>query len=158
MWQQRVVQGKGDLVVLKYLLDSNIISEPSKPEPNRNVIQLLKENSDFSAISTVSYFEMMHGILIMPDGKRKKRLMSYLNEAVVPFYPFLAYDFDAALVNAKILAQLESVGRPIPFGDSQIASIALSKGLILVTRNVKDFISICDCFPLRIENWFDGAF
>lgn len=141
--------------MLKYLLDSNIISEPSKPEPNRKIIELLKENSDFSAISTVSYFEMLHGILILPDGKRKERLMSYLNEAVVPFYSFLAYDFDAALANAKILAKLESVGRPIPFGDSQIASIALSKGLILVTRNVKDFVPICDLFPLRIENWFD---
>lgn len=139
----------------KYLLDSNIVSEPSKPNPVEKVLNLIERNRTISQISTVTYFEMLHGILILPDGKRKERLFAYLEETVVPYYSFISYDFDAAKINAEIISKLESVGNPIPFADSQIASIALSKDLIIATRNVKDFAPIQKYFPLKIENWFD---
>lgn len=125
-----------------YLLDSNIISEPSKPKPNLKVLDLLTTKRNVSVISTVSYFEMFHGILTLPNGKRKERLAAYLAETVVPFYTFIPYDFAAAEAHAKITAKLEPVGKPIPLVDSQIAAIAPSKNLILVTRNVKDFAPV----------------
>ena len=140
---------------MKYLLDSNIVSEPSKPEPNQKVVLLLKQNAAISAISVITYFEMLHGVLILPDGKRKERLKAYLDETIAPFYQFLKYDFEAAKTNAEILAKLESVGNPLPLADSQIASIALSRNLTLVTRNTKDFAPIQKFFPLRLENWFE---
>lgn len=139
----------------KYLLDSNILSEPSKPVSNEYVVNLLKENRKDSTVSVLSYFEMLHGVLVLPDGKRKERLMAYLEETVVPFYDFLSFDFECAKMNAEVTAKMESVGKPLPIIDSQIASIALAKNLILVTRNVKDFAPIQEYFPLKIENWFE---
>ena len=138
-----------------YLLDSNIVSEPSKPMPSRKVLEKLAANRSLSVISAVSYFEMLYGVLALPDGKRKDRLGAYLTETVVPFYDFVPYDFDCAKMNAKVIAKLESAGKPIPVIDSQIASIALAKGLVLVTRNVKDFAPVREFFPLEIENWFE---
>ena len=46
----------------KYLLDSNILSEPSKPVPNETVVNLLKKNRKDSAVPVFSYFEMLHGV------------------------------------------------------------------------------------------------
>ena len=63
----------------KYLLYSNIISEPSKPVPNMTVVNKLIRNSKECSIAAVTYFEMLHGILILLEGKRKKRLMAYLH-------------------------------------------------------------------------------
>lgn len=139
----------------KYLLDSNIVSEPSKPLPNDNVLKLLKKHQSESAIATVTYFEMLHGVLTLLDGKRKERLKSFLDEAVCPFYDFLSYDFNSSKLHAEVLAKLESVGRPLSYRDSQIAMIALANDLTLVTRNVKDFKEIKKFFPLKIENWFE---
>lgn len=140
---------------MKYLLDSNIVSEPSKPVPNEKVLEKLSANRKDCVISTVSFFEMLHGVLILPEGRRKQRLLTYLNEAVEPFYKFLSYDLNASKVQAEITAKLEAIGRPTPYADTQIASIAIANELILVTRNVKDFASIKDNFNLQIENWFE---
>ncbi|MCR5724667.1 MAG: PIN domain-containing protein [Treponema sp.] len=138
----------------KFLLDSNILSEPAKPAPNQKVLELLSENRKQSFVSTLSYFEMLHGILILPDGKRKERLTAYLEETIVPFYDFLSFDFESAKVYAEMTAKLEAAGKARPIIDSQIASIALAKNLTLVTRNTKDFAPIQEFFPLRLENWF----
>lgn len=140
---------------MKYLLDSNIVSEPSKPVPNEKVLEKLSANRKDCVISTVSFFKMLHGVLILPDGRRKQRLLTYLNEAVEPFYKFLSYDLNASKVQAEITAKLEAIGRPTPYADTQIASIAIANDLILVTRNVKDFAIIKDNFNLQIENWFE---
>ena len=140
---------------MKYLLDSNIVSEPSKSVPNEKVLEKLSANRKDCVISTVSFFKMLHGVLILPDGRRKQRLLTYLNEAVEPFYKFLSYDLNASKVQAEITAKLEAIGRPTPYADTQIASIAIANDLILVTRNVKDFAIIKDNFNLQIENWFE---
>lgn len=140
---------------MKYLLDSNIVSEPSKPVPNEKVLEKLSANRKDCVISTVSFFKMLHGVLILPDGRRKQRLLTYLNEDVEPFYKFLSYDLNASKVQAEITAKLEAIGRPTPYADTQIASIAIANDLILVTRNVKDFAIIKDNFNLQIENWFE---
>ena len=140
---------------MKYLLDSNIISEPSKPEPNEKLLTLLKQNKNKCVISTFSYFEMLYRVFILPGGKRKERLLAYLKESVEPFYKFLSYDLKTAKIQAEITAKLNSIECPPPYADTQIASIALANDLTLVTRNVKDFANIRDNFNLKIENWFD---
>ena len=139
----------------KYLLDSNILSEPTKPNPNKSLMTLLIKNQVVSSLAAVSYFEMLHGILVLSNGKYKNRLMAYLEEVVVPFYNFISFNFSAAKINAELTAKLESVGKRLPIIDSQIASIALANNLVLVTRNTKDFLPIQEYFPLVIENWFD---
>ena len=140
---------------MKYLLDSNIVSEPSKPIQNEKVIKLIEKNRDNSAIAAISFFEMLHGVLVLPEGKRKKSLEEYLEKTVVPFYDFLSYDILAARIQAELSAKLQSIGKLTPYQDTQMASIAISKNLVLVTRNVKDFENILKVSNLKIENWFE---
>lgn len=140
---------------MKYLLDSNIVSEPSKPIQNEKVIKLIEENRENSVIATVSFFEMLHGVLVLPEGKRKKSLREYLEKTIVPFYDFLSYDILAARIQAELSAKLQSIGKLTPYQDTQIASIAIANKLILVTRNVKDFENIVKVSKLKIENWFE---
>ena len=139
---------------MKFLLDSNIVSEASKPSPNLHVLELIKNNRQESSIASVSAFEMLYGIGVLPDGARKSRLLSYLNDIVFSYYEILPYDFECSKTHAQILAKLKSVGQMLPYQDSQIAAIALANSLTLVTRNVKDFNPITKYFPLKIENWF----
>ncbi len=138
----------------KYLLDSNIVSEPTKPVPNQSVLDLIERNRFSCSMCSVSYFEMLHGVLRLPDGRRKERLMAFLNEVVFPFYDFLPYDMKAARIHAEMLSKLEKSGKPVPFQDSIIAAVAIANDLVLVTRNTKDFQNIADECPLKIENWF----
>ena len=140
---------------MKYLLDSNIISEPSKPFPNEKVLNLLSTRRKDCVISSITFFEMLYGVLKLSNGKRKDILLSYLNEIVVPFYKILSYDFNAAKMHAQISSELEKIGLKTPFVDTQIASVAISNNLVLVTRNVKDFENIKNAFQLKIENWFE---
>jgi len=140
---------------MKYLLDSNIISEGSKPSPNSRVVELLNVRGVESALSSVTAFELLYGVNVLPAGTRKDRLQAYLDETVFPFYNVLAYDFKCSEIHADVMAKLKSVGQMVPYQDSQIASVALANGLILVTRNVKDFEPVAQYFPLKIENWFE---
>lgn len=71
---------------------------------------------------------MLYGVLILPNGKRKERLLAYLKEFVEPFYNFLSYDLRAAKIQAAITAKLNSIGCPSPYADTQIASIAIFRG------------------------------
>ncbi|MCQ2101714.1 MAG: PIN domain-containing protein [Fibrobacter sp.] len=140
---------------MKFLLDSNIVSEGSKPFPDSHVVEMLDAHCSDSALSAITSFELQYGIKLLPEGNRKKRLVAYLDEMVFPFYEVLPYDFECSKVHAEIMAKLKSVGQVIPYQDSQIAATALAKNLVLVTRNVRDFKSISEYFPLKIENWFD---
>lgn len=141
--------------MLKYLLDSNIVSESSKPYPNKNVIETLTKKRNECCICTVTYFEMLHGVLRLDEGKRKERLMAYLNETVLPFYNQIPYDSNAAEMHAQIVSDLEKVGKTMPFQDSIIAAIAMANDLVLVTRNVKDFENAVSECSLKMENWFE---
>lgn len=142
---------------MKYLLDSNIVSEGSRPSPNGNVIEKLETLGAESVLSSISVYELLYGIMILPEGSRKNRLKAFLDEMIFPFYEILPYDFECAKIHAVVMSKLKSVGQVIPYQDSQIAAVALAKGLILVTRNVKDFEPIARYFPLKIENWFGGC-
>lgn len=86
----------------------------------------------------------------MPEGKRKKELYNFLYDLILKRFPILDYDQSAASLHAKIRAELKMAGTPKPYANTQIASIALANGLILVTHNVKDFEGI----PLlAVEDW-----
>lgn len=140
---------------MKYLLDSNIVSEASKPSPDSKVVEQLNILGFDSVLSSVTAFELLYGVNLLPAGVRKERLQAYLSELVFPFYEVLPYDFKCSKVHADVLAKLRSVGLMIPYQDSQIAAVALANNLVLVTRNEKDFEPVARYFSLKIENWFD---
>ncbi len=138
-----------------YLLDTNIISEPTKLTPNEKVLQKLADNLEYSCISAVTWVEMLSGIKALPDGKRKSGLLDYSIEYVQKQYEILSFDASAASIYSDLYERLKSKGSPAQRFDLLIASIAISNNLILVTRNVSDFTAIAENSNLMIENWFE---
>ncbi len=136
---------------LVYLLDTNIISEPSKQTPNENVLHKLKQHNGRYAISAITWHELNYGVDRMPTGKRKSQLQHYLHVLEVSQLTILAYDKIAARWLATERNRLVSTGNTPSKEDSEIAAIAVTNKLILVTRNITDFESINE---LVIENWF----
>ena len=135
-----------------YLLDTNIISEPSKPLPNKNVLQKIADNLEYSCISSVTWEETLSGIKTMPDGKRKTSLFDYFVESVQKQFDILPFDANAANIYSDLYERLKAKGTPAQRFDLLIAAIAISNNLILVTRNVSDFKDIAANSNLMIEN------
>ncbi len=137
---------------LSYLLDSNILSEPSRPPPNGNVhSRLLAHRNEVCTAAPVLH-DMRYGLARMPDGRRQQELTSYLEQALNQPLTILPYDREAALWHAEERARLTSQGRMPPFIDGQIAAITMVNNLTLVTRNIDDF---ADFAGLTVENWFE---
>ena len=138
------------VTAIKWLLDTNIISEAIKPIPDSNVINNLTLYSYQIAIAAPVWHELNYGLLRLPDGKRKEMVKKYL-ENVVSTLTILPYDDVAAKCHAELRSIAQAKGQIIPFVDEQIAAIAISHNLTLVTRNLQDYRMIED---LKISNWF----
>lgn len=135
---------------LIYLLDTNVVSELHKESTFAIVKTKIATMADKCCISSVTWHELKFGLESMPEGKRKKELHTFLYDLILARFPILNYDQMAASLHAKFRAELKAAGTPKPYADTQIASIALANGLILVTHNVKDFEGI----PLlAVEDW-----
>ena len=138
----------------KYLLDTNILSEPLRPVPNAAVMARLSGATGLVAIASVVWHELLFGVERMPASKRREHLSGYLKEVVRSTCEFTDYDESAALWHAQERSRLERAGQTPTFADGQIAAIAATRGLTLVTRNVSDFRHFNG---LLLENWFDPA-
>jgi tRNA(fMet)-specific endonuclease VapC len=136
---------------LKFLLDTNIISEPTKNHPNENVMQHLAKHNGEYCTSSIVWHEMVYGCELLVESKRKIALQSYLTMLIRNGLIILPYDQMAADFYAKERARLQSIGKTCAYADGEIASIAVSQNLILVTRNTDDFINFQD---LSLQNWF----
>ena len=123
------------------LLDTNVISEWMKREPELTVIAWLDyQVADQLFISAVTRAEIETGIGILPAGQRKTALTAAAAVLLVDFASrCLAFDCDCATRYATILTESRRRGRPISVEDAQIAAIALRHGCQLATRNVSDF-------------------
>ena len=137
---------------LSYLLDSNILSEPSRPRPNMQVQSRLQAHRAEVCTAALVLHEMRYGLARLPEGKRKRELTQYLEHAVSQPLTILPYDREAAVWHAEERARLVSQGRTPAFIDGQIAAIAIVNNLTLVTRNTHDF---ADFAGLSVENWFE---
>ena len=138
-----------------YLLDTNIISELMKQQPDKHVIAKIKEYERFCALSSTSWSELLYGINIMPAGKKRDFYFDTLVDKIQAEFDIIQYDNHAAWIQADIRSRLRENGIPVEFDDTQIASIAVSNGMILVTRNKKHFEPIQKISPLMVENWFE---
>lgn len=137
-----------------YLLDTNVISEPLRPKPHANVMRRLTQHSAEIAIASITWHELCYGCDRLVPSKRKQALERYLNQAVKPQIPILAYDAQAAEWFAAERARLAKIGSPPAYADGQIAAVAHRHQLILVTRNLSDFSNFTG---LVIETWFDDS-
>ena len=126
------------------LLDTNVISELMKPNPDQGVVNWL--DSQFVStlyICAVTRAEIELGIALLPAGRRRQSISRAAQNVFTRFSGrCLAFDEMAAVQYAHIVAGRSQQGRPIHVEDAQIAAIALASGLQLATRNVKDFTDI----------------
>lgn len=127
-----------------YLLDTNILSEPLKKNPDHSVLEFLEKNEATIATCSLVVHELMYGMEILEIGKKKKILNIY-TKSILETLPIFEYNTAASIWHAKEKARLTQLGKTPSFVDGQIASIAHTQNLKLVTKNTKDFK------PFRIE-------
>lgn len=130
-----------------YLLDTDILSNLMKRTPSGSLktrMASVPASSQFT--SSITLGELVFGAKKKGSG----RLMQKVEQRVVSVLPVLPFDADAARRYGEVRAELERRGTPIGDADLRIASIALARGLIVVTGNVKHFERVPD---LTVQNW-----
>lgn len=137
-------------MTIRYLLDTSIVSAPISKEPDALIVKRLEQRGHECAIAAPVWHELTYGCQRLARGKRRTALETYLRDVVQASFPILPYDEAAAAWHGQERARLESLGRPAPYVDGQIAAIAHANGLVLVTVNTKDFARFKD---LEVENW-----
>jgi len=120
------------------LVDANVLSEATKPDPDPRVLQWLVEHERVMAVDPVILGEIQFGILLLPEGKRRRRLESWFAEGIERLH-CLTWDKATGLRWARLLAELREGGRAMPIKDSLIAATALAHEIPIVSRNRRDF-------------------
>lgn len=135
---------------MKFLLDTSVLSEVVRPRPDLAVVDSIRANLSWCAVPSPAWHEMQYGCQRLPESKRRRAIEAYLEHGVRSVFPILGYDVAAATWHAATRARLETNGITAPFVDGQIAAIAASNGLTLVTANLKDFRFYAD---LEVISW-----
>jgi tRNA(fMet)-specific endonuclease VapC len=126
-------------MTFRYLLDTSVISAPVVKQPDPHLIKNLEAHGHESAIAATVWHELTYGCERLPKGTRRDAIRAYLDDVVQATFPILPYDEVAAEWHGRERARLERQGALPPFTDGQIAAIAHTNALVLVTLNVKDF-------------------
>ena len=123
---------------MTYLVDANILSEPTKSVPDPKVVEWLRHNERDIVVDPIILGEVRFGILLLPRGKRRTKLERWFDAGVQRLY-CLPWEAETGLRWAELLAALRASGRAMPIKDSLIAATALAHGLVIATRNRTDF-------------------
>jgi predicted nucleic acid-binding protein len=122
------------------VIDTNVLSELMRPQPEPRVVAWLRRNTTLLAIPAVAIGELRYGVARLSDGRRKVSSKEALDALVVRFAgALISYDVLAANACGEILAGAETAGRPMSLADAQIAGCARVARASLATRNVGDF-------------------
>ena len=135
---------------MKYLLDTNVLYEPLRPVPDDKILRRLRNHRDEVATASVVWHEMLFGSYRLPPSARRSAIQEYLDEVLRLSLSILHYDTRAAEWHAAERARLAGEGRTPSFADGQIAAVARTNGLVVVTSNVADYSGFRD---LRVEDW-----
>lgn len=130
---------------MKYLLDTNVVSEFQRPRPDANVLDwMAQQNEDELCISVITLAEIRRGIALMPDGKRRSQFEIWLSDDLPE--RFYGRVIEITLPVADQWGILMTVAKQTGIGldpmDGFMAATARTLGLVLATRNVKDFQSL----------------
>ena len=128
---------------MNYLLDTCVLSEFTRRQPDRRVLDwmdAIDEESLFISVITVG--ELQRGIERLPDSHRKTELLSWLNTGLIPRFTrrMIALDAPTMSLWGSMTARLETAGHPLAVMDSLIAASALHQHLIVATRNLANFL------------------
>ncbi|HLK03655.1 MAG TPA: type II toxin-antitoxin system VapC family toxin [Candidatus Acidoferrum sp.] len=127
---------------MKYLLDTNVVSELVKLAPDAGVVQFLAEADDSAAaLSVITLAELRYGIERLAPGAKREGLTRWLEDELPRrfFGRILQVDDVAAAEWGRTMARAERAGRPMSEMDAWLAALASVYHLVLVTRNVGDF-------------------
>jgi predicted nucleic acid-binding protein len=139
---------------MRYLLDTNILSNVTKPAPSEALLAWMADQTDTDLfISSLTIAEIRRGVLEKPAGKKRDHLEAWFSGPEGPQALFtdriLAFDEKAGLIWARLMADGKAKGRPRSGLDMIIAAVAEANGCIVVTDNEKDFDGIDIVNPLR---------
>ena len=123
---------------MKFLVDANVLSEATNPNPNPKVVGWLAAHETQLAINPIVLGELRFGILLLPKGKRRSELLAWLDSGI-RYLQMLDFDATTSENWAQLLADLRKQGRAMPVKDSLIAATARQFQLPIATRNAKDF-------------------
>jgi tRNA(fMet)-specific endonuclease VapC len=127
---------------MRYLLDTNVISELVAKQPNTHVVDWLDQlDPDSLYLSVITIGELRKGIEKLPNSQRKDKLRTWLTEELLVRFRerILVVDIDVMLAWGELVGQLERRGRVLGAMDSLVAALALAHTCVLVTRNEADF-------------------
>ncbi len=139
---------------MRYLLDTNIISNATKPSPSESLLAWMADQNDEDLyIASLTVAEIRRGILEKPAGKRRNDLEDWFGGPEGPQALFagrvLTFDEPAALIWARLMADGKASGRTRSALDTIIVAIAEANGCVVVTNNEKDFAGVEIVNPTR---------
>ena len=126
------------------ILDTDVVSEPMKPDGHRGVQAWLDEQiAETWYLTSISLSELLLGVEFLPDGKRKVGLVGALGELLTTLFGarVLPFDQHAATMYAVLVSRARAAGRAISMADGQIAAIAAAHGFTVATRDAGPFLA-----------------
>ena len=123
---------------MTYLVDANVLSEPTKPVPNNKVIDWLTANEGNLVVDSIILGKLCVGILALPRGRKRTQLEQWFGD-VVQTIDCLPWDATISRRWAKLVVNSKQKGDKLPLLDSMIAATALQHDLTVATRNTRDF-------------------
>lgn len=137
---------------MKYLVDANVLSEPTKPTPEPRVVEWLRANERDIAVDPIILGELRFGVSLLPKGRRRTALERWFDAGVRRLH-CLPWEAETGLRWAELIANLRRSGKAMPIKDSLIAATALTHDLTVATRNNSDFskaaVRIVDPFTFQ---------
>ena len=123
---------------MKYLVDANVLSEPTKPVCSQRVSEWLDANESDLIVNAVVLGEIWRGADALPEGRKKKELIAWFQQ-VRGRMTCLDWTAETAIVWAEMVNRIKRSGFTVGMMDTMIAATAKLHGLTVATRNVEDF-------------------
>lgn len=136
----------------RFALDTNVLSEGARPRPDAKLMRRLNAAEGVAVVPAPCWHELLYGVRRLPSGARRNALEEFV-QSIPARFPVLPYSADAAAWHADERARLEATGQVRSFVDGQIAAIATTQNLVLISRNLTDFQGYRG---LRVESWWSG--
>ncbi|WP_216915318.1 type II toxin-antitoxin system VapC family toxin [Synechococcus sp. CCAP 1479/13] len=136
------------MVAAGYLIDTNVISELRRREPEPRVVQWFEQHPSHQLfLSVLTLGEIRRGVERLAESERQQTLRRWLEQDLPAFFSGRVLPIDEAIAHrwGRLLAEM---GRPLPAIDSLLAATALEHNLVLITRNLRDVVDL----PLTVVN------